>query len=151
MLQDDNREKGLAEPVAQYAPSVLLVQSDRDLSVALATACEQLGLNVHDCATVALAQKACRQREVDLIVVDWVVEGLFADDLLKLLEAARHPRSLPTTLVLSRMDNADTRDCLRPDIPIDGILTRPTSSADFTDWAPAFAAALKRTYACMNA
>jgi len=144
MLQVDDRETGLVERVAQHSPSVLLVQSDPDLRVALTSACEQSGLHVHGCATVALAQEACRQREMDLLIVDWVVEGIFADDLLKLLTAARHPRPLPTTLLLSRMDNADTRDCLRPDIHIHGVLTRPTDAARFAAWAPKFAAVLKR-------
>jgi DNA-binding response OmpR family regulator len=144
MLQVDAREAGFVEHDAQHSPSVLLVQSDTDLRDALTSACEQSGLHVHGCATVALAQEACRQREMDLLIVDWVVEGIFADDLLKLLTAARHPRPLPTTLLLSRMDNADTRDCLRPDIPIHGVLTRPTDAAEFTVWAPKFAEVLKK-------
>jgi len=144
MLQVDDRETGFAVHHAQHSPGVLLVQSDPHLRVALTSACEQSGLHVHGCATVALAQEACRQREVDLLVVDWVVEGIFADELLELLVAARHPHPLPTTLVLSRMDNEDTRDCLRPDIPIHGVLTRPTDAAEFTAWAPKFAAVLKK-------
>jgi hypothetical protein len=122
-----------------------------DLRGALALACKQAGLHVHDCATVALAQEACRRLRMDLIVVDWVVEGHFADDLLKFLEAAPHPRSLPTTLVLSRMGDADTRDCLRPDSPIQGVLTRPTNFEESVAWAPTFAAVLKTTDARMTA
>jgi DNA-binding response OmpR family regulator len=144
MLQAGTLEIGRLEKVKQDSPQVLLVESDPDLRDALALACEKADLQVHDCATIALAQEACRRREMDLIVVDWVVEGFFADDLLKLLEAALRPRSLPTTLVLSRMGDADTRDCLRPDLPIHGVLTRPTNSEEFGAWAPKFAAVLSR-------
>jgi DNA-binding response OmpR family regulator len=144
MLQLDEREMVRADNATQDAPRVLLVQSDPDLRDALTPACEQAGLQVHDCATIALAQEACRQHRINLIVVDWVVEGFFADEVLKLFEATLHPQSLPTTLVLSRMGETDTRDCLRPDSPIHGILTRPTDSEEFAAWAPKFVAVLKR-------
>lgn len=144
MLQTEEREAVRAGEASQDAPRVLVVQSDPDLRDALAPACRKEGLEVHDCATIALAQEACRQRNIDLIVVDWVVEGLFADELLKFLETALHPRSLPPTLVLSRMGETDTRDCLRPSAPIHGVLTRPTSSDEFAAWAPKFVAVLRR-------
>ncbi|MGD0088698.1 MAG: response regulator [Planctomycetota bacterium] len=150
MIQADKRETTRGEKAAVGSPRVLLVQSDPDLRDTLTLACQEAGLHVHNCATVALAQEACRRLEMDLIVVDWVVEGLFADDLLKFLEAAFHPRSLPTTLVLSSMDDADTRDCLRPGSPIQGVLTRPTNFEEFVAWAPTFAAVLKKTHECMT-
>jgi DNA-binding response OmpR family regulator len=143
-------EYASVEKAAQDSPQVLLVESDPELREALALPCEQAGLQVHDCATVALAQEACRRLKMDLIVVDWVVEGLFADDLLKFLQAALHPRPLPTTLVLSRMGDMDTRDCLRPDSPIRGILKRPANSREFAAWAPRFAVVLKRVHECMT-
>ena len=162
MLQVDKLEIVRVEKAAQGSPCVLLVESDPDLCDALARACEQAGLQLHDCPTVASAQEACRRLKMDLIVVDWVVEGFFADDLLELLQATLHPQPLPTTLVLSRMGEADTRDCLRPDSPIQGVLTRPTDFEEFVAWAPTFAAVLKRcqrlrqnaanrTHACVTA
>ena len=130
---------------------MLLVEPDPDLRDALALACEQAGLHLHVSATAAHALETCRWLEIDLVVMDWVVEGLFADDLLEFFEAALHPRSLPTTLILSRMGDADTRDCLRPGSPIQGVLTRPTSPDEFVAWAPTFAAAVKETHECMIA
>ena len=150
MFQLNRRKTVQVVQAARSSPRILLVQSNPDLRDALALACGQAGLYVHDCATVALAQEVCRRSKIDLIVVNWVVDGLFADDVLKLLQAALYPRSLPTVLVLSRMGDADTRDCLRPESPIHGVLTRPTNSEDFHTWAPTFAAALKRTPVCMT-
>jgi CheY-like chemotaxis protein len=152
MLQADESETARIGTALQCSPCVLLVEPDAVLRGALVLACEQAGVRLHHCATIALAQEACRQRKMSLIVVDWVVEGLFADELLRLLEAAFRPRSLPTTLVLSRMGDADTRDCLRPDSPVHGVLTRPTNAVDFVVWAPTFATILKRCLRlCENA
>jgi DNA-binding response OmpR family regulator len=158
MLQVKVLEIARVEPAAQGSSRILLVQSDPDLSDALIQACEPAGLYVHACTTVVVAQETCRRHIIDIVVVDWLMEGFFADDLLKLLSAAFHPRPLPTTLVLSRMGDAATRECLRPDSPIHGVLTRPTNSEQFAGWAPKFAAVLKRcqrprerTHGCMRA
>jgi DNA-binding response OmpR family regulator len=150
MLQVDKYAAVRETAVAHDLPRVLLVQSDPDLCEVLARACEQAGLSVHVCSTVGHAMEACRRCTMELIVVGWMVEGFFADDLLPFFETALSPRSLPTTLVLSRMSDADTRDCLRPDLPIHGVLTRPAKSEECVAWAPSFAMALKRIHACMT-
>jgi hypothetical protein len=80
-----------------------------------------------------------------MIVMDWLVEGLFADEILGFIQGALRPRPLPSVLVLSRLGEADTRECLRPDSQVQGVLTRPARRERFAEWAPLFAATLKGT------
>jgi DNA-binding response OmpR family regulator len=134
-----------AEKGSGPACRILLIQADPDLLDILTGALREVGLQVCGCASVTKAKEACRQDHFDMIVVDWLVEGLFADEILHFIPGALQARPLPSVLVLSRLDEADTRECLRPDSHVQGVLTRPASRRRFAEWAPLFAATLRRT------
>ena len=134
-----------AEKGSGPACRVLLIQADPGRLDILTGAFREAGLQVCGCASVTKAKAACRQDHFDMIVTDWLVEGLFADEVLDFIQGALRPRALPTVLVLSRLGEADTRACLRPDSHVQGVLTRPATREGFAEWASLFAATLRRT------
>jgi len=114
--------------VARAVARVLVIEEERSLLAKVVGTLEGSGLDVFACANVLAARKACRQHRFDLWVLDWVVEGLFADELITVLRTEVQPRPLPPVIVLSRLNEEDTRACLRPDAPIHSVLTRPVDS-----------------------
>jgi DNA-binding NtrC family response regulator len=134
-----------ADAGSGHASRVLLIQADSDLLDILTGAFREAGLQVCGCASVTKAKEACRQDHFDMIVTDWLVEGLFADEILDFIQSSLRPLPLPTVLVLSRLGEADKRACMRPDSHVQGVLTRPASRERFAEWAPLFAATLRRT------
>jgi len=120
---------------AAQAPSVLVVGTNAHFLRTMVSAFEGSRLEVRVCATLAAAQEACRRFRFDLIILDWMVGRLFADELATLLQSTIRPRPLPPVGVLSGMDEADTRACLRPDAPIRGVLSRPAEPAEVVSWA----------------
>jgi CheY-like chemotaxis protein len=123
---------------------VLLIESEDSILELLSSALDRAGIPARACASLAEARVACSHEQFALVIVDWVVEGFFADENLRSLQRILHPDALPPVLVLSRLGEAETREFLRPDSPIQGVLTRPSRSRDFPGWAPEFAASLKR-------
>jgi DNA-binding response OmpR family regulator len=144
-------QPALEAPTSRAASApILLIQPDARLLHALSVALKGSGLEVRACETLAQAEEACRQSHFSLLITDWVVDGLFADEVLAMLGNILYPHRLPASLVLSRLSEADTRDCLHPDSPVTGIVTRPSNHREFNTWAPIFASTIKQTLAAMG-
>jgi CheY-like chemotaxis protein len=152
MLQEELQETAQEQAALEDASRILLVGTDHAFLDTMALAFAEAGLQARAFATVVEAQRACREWPADLIVVDWVLGGLFADEILSFLEVAFRPRPLPPVLVISRMSRTDTQDCLPPHRPIQGILTRPVARQASAAWAARFAACLKtgETWRCAS-
>lgn len=126
---------------------VLALEPNPDLARAMSQALDGTGVDLRCCSTFAEAKDLCGEERFDLIVVSWQVEGIFADDVLVMLRRMLRPDAMPAAMVLSPLCADDTRECLRRDVPIQSVLTRPRRTGDFAAWAPLFAVALEAALA----
>jgi DNA-binding response OmpR family regulator len=117
------------------ARSVLFVGANVRFLRSMIDVFESSGFDVHIAVTVADAQEACHRACFDLIILDWMVGRLFADELAMSLKSSVHPRSMPPVAVLTCIDEATTRSCFRPDSPIRDVLCKPTTPAEAVRWA----------------
>jgi DNA-binding response OmpR family regulator len=118
-------------------PSVLIVETNSRALRSIVAAFTGAGMRVSTATTVAAAEQACCTQHFDLIVLGWIVERLFADELLELLRSRAMPRRLPPVAVLSCLTEKMTRACLRPGTPIRGVLTKPLDPQHIANWAGA--------------
>jgi DNA-binding response OmpR family regulator len=117
--------------------SVLVVEANPRALRSIVVAFTRAGMRVSAATTVAAAEQACCKQTFDLVVLGWIVERLFADELLELLRSRVMPRQLPPVAVLSCLTEKMTRACLRPGTPIRGVLTKPLDPQYLADWAGA--------------
>jgi DNA-binding response OmpR family regulator len=136
-------ERPVEAPAEVKRPSVLLIEDDVFSLETLAAALREAGLSVCACKGLSEVLQGRDLPAFDLVLVDWIVEGVYADEVLRSVRAILRPRPLPMVWVLSCLDDNAMRVCLRTGAPVDRMITRPVGRAHFADWAPRFAAMLK--------
>ena len=116
------------------APSVLIVESHSRTLCSVVLAFEEAGMRVYACSTISAAEQALRHQQFDAIVLGMMVEHLFPDELLTLLQWREEVRPLPPVGVLSGLSEEATWACLRPDTLVQGVLPMPLDQLQLAKW-----------------
>ena len=135
MPKNRNMESGAYPSRGGDVPRVLVVEAHSRLLREVVAAFARAGLETCACTKIAGAMEALRVGHFDFIVLGVIVEQLFADEVLALLQSSGNPKPLPPVGVVSSLNEEATWACLRPSTPIRSVLTRPLFPEKVADWA----------------
>jgi CheY-like chemotaxis protein len=116
-------------------PRVLVVEAHTRLLREVVAAFKGAGLETCACTKIPAAVEVLCGQHFDLIVLGVIVEQLFADEVLALLQSGCGSKPLPPVGVVSCLNEDATWACLRPGTPILGVLTRPLFPEKVAGWA----------------
>ena len=118
-------------------PRVLVIEAHSRLLREVVAAFGGIGLETCACTKIEAALEAMRSpgKSFDFIVLGIIVEQLFADEVLGILEAKGCLKPLPPVAVVSCLNEEATWACLRPDSCIRSVLTRPLFPEKVSEWA----------------
>lgn len=135
MIKERDIESGDNAFCVGGAPRVVVVEAHARLLREVVAAFKGAGLGTCACTKIPAAVEALRGQHFDLIVLGVIVEQLFADEVLALLQSRCDSKPLPPVGVVSCLNEDATWACLRPGTPILGVLTRPLFPEKVADWA----------------
>ncbi|MGD0091353.1 MAG: hypothetical protein ABSE73_15660 [Planctomycetota bacterium] len=136
--EDSQTNGGLA------VPAVLLVESHTRTLYSVILAFEEAGMRVHACSTISAAEQALRHQRFHCIVLGMMVEHLFPDEMLTLLQCKGEVRPLPTVAVLSGLSEEATWTCLRPDTLVQSVLVMPLDQQRVAEWRDSVSSGTRR-------
>lgn len=87
---------------------ILIVDDDADLVEACQLVLEDAGHTVEGCTEARLIGALARRCQPDVLLLDWVLDGLNADDVLRDLREDPRLRALPV-VVMSALESGELR------------------------------------------
>jgi len=135
MPKDRDKEHGAEANRNGLAPRVLVVEAHTRLLREVVAAFQGVGMQACACTKIKAALEALRGQHFDFIALGIIVEQLFADEVLTLLQSRGNLEPLPPVGVVSCLNEEATWACLRPDTPIRSVLTRPLFPEKVAGWA----------------
>jgi two-component system phosphate regulon response regulator PhoB len=107
------------------APTILLVEDDRPLAELLTFHLARAGYTVRHTGDGHEALASARAEPPDLVLLDWMIEGMAGIDVCRLLHAKDDTAAIPVIMLTARGEEADRLQGL--DTGADDYVTKPFS------------------------
>lgn len=124
-------ETSTAVATSEEVCDVLVVEHSGVVRSEVVQMLRSAGISVAASADLPEALVLCRRMGFRALVIGWLVDRLFADEVAKMLRDQREDCSGAPAIVMSRLLEEETRMCLRPGTPIERIVQWPAEPRSF--------------------